>query len=362
MPPLTRKGWEGVLWILSGAVVVALLYVARGVLAPFFISFLLAYLLDPLIGRLTSRRFPRTASIVALMVVTLLLIGTAVVLLYPILSQQAQHLIENMPLYIEAVQRWLAPLVERLGIGDPGSLREFLNQVFSRFGSLPLQVLTQSTRIGFQALTNLVSFILFLVNLLIIPVATFYLLRDWDQLKERAITLVPVHRRAGARSLIKKIDTALGAFIRGQILIAFLQAVYYSFAFSLVGVPLGVLLGMVTGFASVIPYLGLVIGLLPTLLLTYVQFSDFSHLLGVLLVFGIAQVLETGVYTPRIMGEKVGLHPVAILLAVVVGGKLFGFVGILLAIPGAAVINVLFQETLERYRRSPYYAGPTDSS
>jgi len=359
---LTPREREGILWILSGAVVVVLLYVARRVLAPFFVSFLLAYLLDPLIGRLTSRRFPRTASIVALMAVTLLLIGTAVVLLYPILSQQAGHLIENMPLYIEAVQRWLAPLVERLGIGNRGSLGEFLNQVFSRFGSLPLQVLTQSTRIGFQALTNLVSFILFLVNLLIIPVATFYLLRDWGQLKEQAMTLVPVQRRDGARSLLKKIDTALGAFIRGQILIAFLQAVFYSVGFTLVGVPMSVLLGIVTGFASVVPYLGLVVGLLPALLLTYIQFSDFSHLLGVLLVFGIAQVLETGVYTPRIMGGKVGLHPVAVLLAVVVGGKLFGFVGILFAIPGAAVINVLWHEILERYRRSPYYAGPRDNS
>jgi len=357
LPALTRKGREGISWILGGTVVVALLYVARGILAPFFVSFLLAYLLDPVIGHLASRRVPRTASIVALMVAMLLIIGAAVVLLYPIVSEQGRHLIENMPLYVAALQKWLTPIVERLGIGNPKSLQEFLDQVFSRFGSLPLEVLSQSTRFGFQALTSLVGFTLFLVDLLIIPVATFYLLRDWDQIKEKVFRLIPVRQRSGARSLLRKIDAALGAFIRGQVLIAFLQAVSYSVGFTFVGVPMGVLLGIVTGIASLVPYLGLVVGLLPALILSYIHFGDFSHLLGVLLVFAAALFLENGVYAPRIMGEKIGLHPVVILIAIVIGGKLFGFLGILFAIPGAAVINVVLQEMLEHYRRSLYYSG-----
>lgn len=355
---LTARTREGRIWILGGIAALVVLYLGRGILAPFFVSFLLAYFLEPLIVALVRRGVPRTVSIVVFLLLTLFLLVLVVLLLYPPLASQAERLIENLPLYLETMRQRLAPVIERLGVHNPEKIKEYLQEILSRFGALPVQILTRSTRIAFQALTSVVGFILFLVNLLIIPVVTFYLLKDWEKLMAAALALIPVNRREGVEGFLDKVNHALKAFLRGQALIALIEAALYSVGYTAVGVPLGLLLGVVTGLANLVPYLGLVIGLFPALLLTYIQFGSFSHLLGVLIVFGVVQGLETGVFYPKIMGGKVGLHPVAILLAVVVGGKLFGFLGILFAVPGAAVVSVILREILERYRHSLYYSGP----
>ncbi|MDH5258805.1 MAG: AI-2E family transporter, partial [Gammaproteobacteria bacterium] len=195
------------------------------------------------------------------------------------------------------------------------------------------------------------------INIALIPVLTFYILRDWDILKDRIRELLPLNSQEKVVTIVRDSDSVLSAFLRGQLMVMFALGTIYSIGLWMIGLDFSLLIGMLAGIVSFVPYLGFIVGILIAGIVAMVQFHDVYQLLPVLMVFGVGQLVESFLLTPLLVGDKIGLHPVAVIFAVMAGGQLFGFFGILLALPVAAVVMVLLRHAHERYLRSQLYTG-----
>lgn len=331
------------------------LYFSRRVVAPFFIAFALAYLMDPLVDRLTSFKFSRTLSVLILMLAFFFLALGSVVLLIPIFSMQAESLAKNIPTYIGIFQEWFRPVLDLIKGIDPARVEEFVNEGLSRFGELPMKVLEFSSKFVWGSVTNLFNIVLMFANLVIIPVVMFYLLRDFDSINEKLLRLVPPRFQEKTKDIVLEVDRVLSRFVRGQLMVAGLMGVMYSFGLFLCDTPMSLSLGMMAGLANLVPYLGLVLGFVPSALLTYMHTQEWLPVLAVAGVFGFVQAMEGMFITPRVVGDNIGLHPVAVILAVLLGGELFGIVGMILGVPGVAVLNVLMSRGITQYKASTFY-------
>jgi len=330
-------------------------YFSRRVLTPFFIAFALAYLLDPVTDRLESLKISRTFSVLVLMAGVFSLVTGIGLLIFPLLKLQAEHLVSNLPNYIAILQEWMYPL---LGVvGEPEKIQGILNRELLKVGELPLKVISSITSILWGSVAGLFSFILLLANLVIIPVVMFYLLRDYDLINKKMLSFVPARFREQVLSLIKEIDGVLAGFVRGQLMVGLIMAGLYSIGLFFCGTPMSLFIGLLAGLASLVPYLGLVFGFVPAAILTFMQTQDWVLVFGVAGVFAVVQGLEGMIITPRIVGEKIGLHPVAIILAVLLGAEFFGLVGVIVSVPVAAALNVLFTHGLNEYKSSSFYTS-----
>jgi len=330
-------------------------YFSRRVLTPFFIAFALAYLLDPVTDRLESLKISRTFAVLVLMAGVFSLVTGIGLLIFPLLKLQAEHLVSNLPNYIVIMQEWIYPL---LGVvGEPEKIQGILNRELLKVGELPLKVISSVTSILWGSVAGLFSFILLLANLVIIPVVMFYLLRDYDLINKKMLSFVPARSREQVLSLIKEIDGVLAGFVRGQLMVGLIMAGLYSIGLFFCGTPMSLFIGLLAGLASLVPYLGLVFGFVPAAILTFMQTQDWVLVFGVAGVFAVVQGLEGMIITPRIVGEKIGLHPVAIILAVLLGAEFFGLVGVIVSVPVAAALNVLFTHGLNEYKSSSFYTS-----
>ena len=330
-------------------------YFSRRVLTPFFIAFALAYLLDPVTDRLESLKISRTFAVLVLMAGVFSLVTGIGLLIFPLLKLQAEHLVSNLPNYIAIMQEWMYPL---LGVvGEPEKIQGILNRELLKVGELPLKVISSITSILWGSVAGLFSFILLLANLVIIPVVMFYLLRDYDLINKKMLSFVPARSREQVLSLIKEIDGVLAGFVRGQLMVGLIMAGLYSIGLFFCGTPMSLFIGLLAGLASLVPYLGLVFGFVPAAILTFMQTQDWVLVFGVVGVFAVVQGLEGMIITPRIVGEKIGLHPVAIILAVLLGAEFFGLVGVIVSVPVAAALNVLFTHGLNEYKSSSFYTS-----
>jgi len=338
---------------------VVLIYVTRRVLTPFLIAFTLAYLLDPLVDRLENCKIPRTAGVILLMAFFFLLVFLGGVLLAPVMQVQVEKLTANVPLYVRTVQDWIAPLLEKLSAIDPAKTREILNEAMQKFGELPFKVMTSATTFLWSSLSGLVNVIFMAANLVIIPVAMFYLLRDFDEIRDNLFALIPPRFKEKTLDVLAEINRVLAKFIRGQLMVATLMAGLYSAGLQLAGTPMSLFIGIVAGYANLVPYLGVLLGLVPASLLTYLHYQEWLPVLMVAAVFAVVQALEGMVISPRLVGGQVGLHPVALMIAILIGAEFFGLLGILLAVPVAAVLNVLLKRGLIQYKSSVLYQPPS---
>jgi len=331
------------------------LYFSRRVVAPFFIAFALAYLMDPLVDRLTSFKFSRTLSVLILLLAFFFLALGSVVLLIPIFSMQAESLAKNIPAYIGIFQEWFRPVLDLIKGIDPERVEEFVNEGLSRFGELPMKVLQFSSKLVWGSVSNLFNIVLMFANLVIIPVVMFYLLRDFDSINEKLLRLAPPRFQEKTKNLFLEVDQVLSSFVRGQLVVAGLMGVMYSIGLFLCDTPMSLSLGMMAGLVNLVPYLGLVLGFVPSALLTYMHTQEWLPVLAVAGVFGFVQAMEGMFITPRVVGDNIGLHPVAVILAVLLGGELFGIVGMILGVPGVAVLNVLMSRGIMHYKASSFY-------
>ena len=342
-------------FIVGVLLAVIFFYFSRRVLTPFFIAFALAYLLDPVTDRLESLRISRTFAVLVLMAGVFSLVTGIGLLIFPLLKLQAEHLVSNLPNYIAIMQEWMHPL---LGVvGEPEKIQGILNRELLKIGELPLKVISSITSILWGSVAGLFSFILFLANLVIIPVVMFYLLRDYDLINKKMLSFVPARTREQVLSLIKEIDGVLADFVRGQLMVGLIMAGLYSIGLFFCGTPMSLFIGLLAGLASLVPYLGLVFGFVPAAILTFMQTQDWVLVFGVAGVFAVVQGLEGMIITPRIVGEKIGLHPVAIILAVLLGAEFFGLVGVIVSVPVAAALNVIFTHGLNEYKASSFYTS-----
>lgn len=340
------------------AVVIGLLYLLRNALVPVFAAMVLAYLLDPLIDRLEARKINRSAAILMLAGV----VTVAAVFLGGFLLVQAQReLVEvfhNLPGYIERVQGRMGPFMsEHLGVELPESFEGAVTEVKNQVKSLDPSALKPVTTVLGRITSSTVAFVSWMVGLFIIPVFLFYFLRDWDLMKVAAADYVPVPHREYVIDKARKIDEILGAFMRGQLTICLVLGVLYSLGLLAVGIDLAVVIGMFAGLAFIVPYLGTILGVAAASVMALLEHGLSWHLLAAWGVFGGVQIFEGTILTPRVMGEKVGLSPVIVIIALLVGADFLGLLGMLVAVPAAAVAKVFFEDAVERYRNSEFFLG-----
>ncbi len=345
-------------WIVLGLVALWVVGLLAPILTPFVLGALLGWLGDPLVDRIERTGRSRNVAVTLVFGLMSLLLVLALVILVPMLERQVRTLVESLPGYREWLMETAVPWVEaRTGLElmswlDPDRLVEWVREHWQQAGGFATTVAGYVSRSGF-------AMVAWVVNLVLLPILTFYFLRDWDLLVARVGALIPRDHLDTVTRLARESNDVLGAFLRGQFVVMVALGAIYAIGLQLSGLKLGLLIGMVAGLISFIPYLGATTGIVMAVLAALVQAQgmDTRLLLMVGVVFTVGQLLESYVLTPRIVGDKIGLHPVAVIFAVMAGGQLFGFLGMLIALPAAAVINVLLRFAAERYRRSELYRG-----
>ncbi len=332
-------------WLIAVALFGWLIYLLAPVLTPFVAAALLAYIGDPLADRLERLKFPRTLAVVAVFLLTILVLALLILLVGPLIRSQIAALFSALPDIIVSVEQvWLPSIMRFLGLeaGDNVGIGAFLARYSDMAGTWATTILMSVSKSGGAVATAVLS-------LFLIPILTFYLLRDWDTILSHISALIPSKQRSTVFELAHETDDVLGAFFRGQLLVMFALAIIYSTGLSLVGLKYAVAIGVVSGMVSFVPYLGFVFGIGLAGLTVALEPNPLWQMIGVVATFTIAQLLEGSFLTPKLVGDRIGLHPVIIIFAIAAGGQLFGFFGILLALPAAAVLSVLVRFAYDRY-------------
>ena len=355
MTPPRADNLHYLLWLIPAATLAALIYLLGPILTPFLLAAILAYICNPLVTRI-SKKIPRSLATVLVMA---LLIGAFTLLLLimlPLVQKEAALIATRVPAYLEIVKdRFIPWLQTRLGIAlqlDSALLKEALLTHWQSAGSLAakgLQAWLPSLASGGMAFLGL------LMNLLLVPVVLFYLLRDWNVLLARIAEMIPRRWHSKTQTLATETDAVLAEFLRGQLAVMLLMSVYYVAALWLAGLEFSLPIGLVAGLLVFVPYLGMITGLLLATLAALLQFPDWNGVLIVWAVFGLGQLLEGLVVTPWLVGERIGLHPVAVIFALLAFGQLFGFFGVLLALPVSAALLVWLRHLHEHYLQSALY-------
>lgn len=342
-------------WLILATVLATgwLLYVLAPVLTPFLIGALLAYLGDPIADRLQRARLSRTLAVIAVFAVMFLAGLVLLLILLPLLQQQLVTLSARLPQVLGWIQTELVPWLGRtlrveIGSVDIDSLGIALKENWRDAGDLLGFVLGKVGDSG-QALLAWAAY------LVLVPVVTFYLLRDWDALIQGLCSFIPRRYEQTVTALARECDRVLAEFLRGQLLVMLALGVIYSIGLWIAGLEFALLIGMLAGVVSFVPYLGAIVGVAAAGLVAFFQYHDLAHLLYVAIVFGIGQAIEGMLLSPLLVGDRIGLHPVAVIFAVLAGGQLFGFFGVLLALPVAAVVTVLLRFVHQRYMESDFY-------
>ncbi len=330
-------------WLIGLVLVLLVLYLLRGILLPFVAGMAIAYMLDPICDWLETHGCSRNWATVIVSVGFGVVLIVALLVIVPLLESQIVDFAGRLPSYVNTLSDRLLPqiqdLAQRLGIGSLSDLR---GSVSAQIGGIV------SSGVAFANLLSL---------LFITPVVAFYLLRDWDNFVARTDALLPREHRDTILARIHEIDRTLAGFARGQASVCLTLAVYYAVALSLVRLEFGLVVGLGIGMMSFIPYVGSITGLIVSLGIALAQFPTWGPVFLVLAVFVLGQLLEGYVLTPRLVGNRVGLHPVWVIFALLAGGTLFGFVGLLMAVPAAAVIGVLVRFGAAQYLASRFFRG-----
>ncbi|HTH16352.1 MAG TPA: AI-2E family transporter [Magnetospirillum sp.] len=341
-------------WLIGLAVAVGLLYLLRGMLLPFVAGMAVAYFLDPLADRLERSGLSRLAATTVITAAFFLLLVLLLIVLVPIIEDQVLAFAHKVPGYIDTLNERLQPLLneakKRLSPRDIEKLRSSAGEYAGTVASWALGAV-RGVLTGSLAVVNVLSLVF------ITPVVTFYLLRDWDKMVAKVDSWLPRDHADTIRAQMGEINRTLSGFIRGQATVCLALGTLYGVGLSLVGLDLGLVIGMGSGFLSFIPYLGSITGFVTGMGLALAQGPDWHLPAMVAGVFAVGQVAEGNFLTPKLVGDKVGLHPVWIMFALLAGGSLFGFLGILLAVPVSAVIGVLVRFALKHYLQSPIYHG-----
>jgi predicted PurR-regulated permease PerM len=338
--------------LLAIAITIYFIYSISAVLTPFLIAAILAYLTNSWVVLLQRCHIGRTFGVVIVFIILFSLFTIALMFLVPALEAQVINLIQVLPAMIDKAKQFVLPWLQQhfnldsdtLGMTSMNTWQTTLQQHWQQAGTFAGSSL---------------AIIGFFTSLLLIPVVLFYLLRDWEKLLQAIHQLIPRRIEAITVKLLKECDEVLGGFLRGQLLVMIGLGILYSVGLSIVGVNWGLLIGVISGILSIVPYLGFIVGITSALIAAFFQYHDWLHLAYVAIVFIISQSIEGSLLTPYFVGDRIHLHPVAVIFAVLAGGSLFGFFGILLALPVAAVIMVFVRYTRDRYIQSSMYTTQT---
>lgn len=345
-------------WVIALAsmlVVGLLLWALRGVLTPVFFAFLIAYMLDPVVDRLERRGLPRAAAIVVLLTAVLGAIALFMLFAVPLVISDVGRFASELPGALERLVVRLEPQLAALGVEIPHTIDDAFRQFDLDGAAIADKAVGPATAVFTWLLGGTMTVLGLLANAVIVPVFAFYLLYDFDRMTAAIRELIPVHWRPFVVDVVSEVDLVLGEFVRGQLIVMLLLAVLYAVAYALVGVRLAIVIGVVAGLLSFIPYVGGATALGMALLMCVLDWTGPMKLVWVTLAYAVIQVLEGFVITPRVVGEKVGLSPIWVLFALMVGSELFGFLGVLLALPAAAVAKIFAVRGVAWYRESEFF-------
>lgn len=344
-------------WLIITAVLVFIIYLLLPILTPFLVAAILAYMCDPLVDRLCVIGFGkfkigRTLATVIVMAGISGIITILLLILIPLLQKESLLIAERLPSTINNVRATVEPwLQSQFGISfaiDGTQIQEIITKNWKTAGGLLGDVLIMAGNNG-MALVGIIA------NILLLPVVLFYLLRDWDIFVARIGQLIPREWHDKTVSVATEIDQVLAEFLRGQLSVMLAMSAFYSIGLWFAGLNMALPIGLVAGLLGFVPYLGFALGVILALLVAALQFTSLGQLIPVLVVFGLGQVVESSVLTPKLVGDRIGLHPVVVIFALLAGGELFGFAGILLALPVSAAIAVGLRHTKNTYLHSDTY-------
>jgi predicted PurR-regulated permease PerM len=353
----TRTQKTTATWAVIAAVLIAIIWLLGPVLTPFVVASVLAYALTPLVNKLDlawGGKVPRILAVVAVEVVFVLAMLALALLVVPILAKELPLLREQLPLLAERVNAWVAPIFQSLGIPialDVASIKAFMLKYLNANIEDGFAHILTSLKLGGSLALTVIG------NAILIPVALFYLLMDWSRFVERVQELIPKRLQSTAQSFMDECDEVLGQYLRGQMLVMLILAVYFSVGLALFGLDLALPIGVFTGLAIFVPYVGFGVGLVLALLAGLLEFASIKAVVMVAVVYGFGQLIESLYLTPRLVGERIGLHPLAVIFALLAFGQLFGFVGVLIALPASAVLLVAIRRGRATYLASSLYRG-----
>ncbi len=351
---LTAAQRRTLAWASIGIVALALVWLLAPVLTPFLIGAVMAYALHPTVERLARRRVPRVLAVTIVELAMIVAVLAVLLLIVPILSKELPLLREQIPLLADRLNQTLSPWLAERGVQvalDIDSIKSFVLKYMNANLEDWAGTALSSARIGGSIVMTVIG------NAVLVPVVLFYLLLDWPNLLARLRRLVPPRALPAFESFVDDCDSVLGQYLRGQLLVMVVLAAYYGVALALFRFELAVPVGVFTGLAIFIPYLGFGLGLLLALLAAVLQFGNLYGLVAVAVVYGIGQLVESLFLTPRLVGERIGLNPLAVIFALLAFGQLFGFAGVLIALPVSAVLVVAARRLQASYLESPLYRG-----
>ncbi|MEO6032787.1 MAG: AI-2E family transporter [Burkholderiaceae bacterium] len=341
-------------WIALSLLGLLLIWLIGPVLTPFVVAAVLGYVLHPAVERVARRRVPRVVAVALVETLAIIAALTVLLAIVPILSQQLPLLREQIPLLADRLNEGLSPWLARFGIHvslDTASIKRFVLTYLDANFDESMTTALSSARIGGSILLAVVG------NAVLVPVVLFYLLLDWPNLMHRFAALVPPRLRDRANDFAAECDSVLGQYLRGQLLVMLILAAYYSIGLSLFGFDLAVPVGVFTGLAIFIPYVGFGLGLVLALISAVLQFSGWHGVIGVAVVYGIGQLFESFFLTPQLVGERIGMSAITVIFALLAFGHLFGFIGVLIALPVSALLVVAVRRLRTLYLGSRLYLG-----
>ena len=355
--PLTPEQKQTAFWLCIWVAFIVLLYALGPVLTPFIAAAILAYALNGGVDYLDRARnprgrMPRPLAVVVVMILFLSALTALVLIVIPVLQTEIPLLKAQLPMILVRIDEFIAPRLHDMGIKvklDGTGLRQILSEQFATSGEEIWSTILASARVGGVAVLG------WIVTLILIPVVLFYMLLDWHVLLDRVAGAVPRRWVGQTVAMAQEVNVLLAQYLRGQLLVMLVLAAYYSLALGIAGFDVALPVGILTGLLVFIPYIGFGLGLVLALIAAILQFSDWTGLISVAVIYGFGQVIEGFFLTPRLVGERIGLNPLAVIFALLAFGQLFGFVGVLLALPASAVLMVAFRHLRHHYLRSSFY-------
>lgn len=345
---------KGLAWLGIALVFVLVLWLLGPVLIPFVVSAILAYALHPLVDKLHDRAWPRPVAVLVVELSLILLLVGLFLLIVPIVIQQIPLVREQLPTLLDKINSLMSPLLAQLGLKadfDMNRLKEIIAQYLNTNSGSAVSALMNYLKTGGGVALTIIG------SMLLIPVALFFFLLDWIIFVSRVREFIPPHLHALVDSFLSETDQVLSQYLRGQMLVMFLMASYYACGLAMFGLELALPIGLFTGLAMFIPYVGFGIGLVLALVAGFLEFQSVKALVMVATVYGSGQLIEGLWLTPRLVGRSIGLHPLAVIFALLAFGQVFGFVGVLVALPASAIALVAFRRIKAAYLRSDLYKG-----
>lgn len=342
-------------WIFVTLAAFGFVWLFNGIMMPFVVGFAVAYLLNPLVEKMAARKMPRWLSALVILGLFFLTAFLGILITIPVLIREMIDFIAFLPDAMTQAHHWITTKLQVYNIVVPQTLADLQSVDKGMLSEKAGEILNIGKNIAGNVLKGGLALIGFASFIILTPIIAFYMMIDWPRITAKIDDLLPLKNKQRIRTILSDIDTSLSGFIRGQLSVCFLLGAFYAIGLSLMGLQYGFFVGVASGLLSIIPYVGSIFGLVASVGLAFYQFGGWEYPLIALIIFTVGQLVEGNYLTPKLVGGSVGLHPVWVIFVLMAGGALLGLVGMMIAVPVAAIMAVLLRHAIADYKDSPYY-------